>query len=79
MHSPSQPEAVVRQLLQVISRQLPFSAVPTLLSAHLRAHMDGQKIGSGIRPWYRWVRFLQHTADKRMSDLAVAVEISIVI
>ena len=49
MHSPSQPEAVVRQLLQVISRQLPFSAVPTLLSAHLRAHMDGQKIGSGIR------------------------------
>lgn len=74
MHSPSQPEAVVRQLLQVISRQLPFSVIPTLLSAHLRPHMDGRKIGSGIRSWYRWVRFLQYTADKRMSDLAVAVE-----
>jgi len=74
MDNPSAPTNIVSSLLQIISRQLPFSAAEKLLDKNLHAYMDGKKIGNGRRAWFLWVRFLHHNADKRIANLQINVE-----
>lgn len=67
-------QQTVCDLLRVISRQASFADAEALLDDGLVVYMDGRRLGSGPDSWIRWVRFLHHNADKKMSGLTLEVE-----
>ncbi len=68
------PENIVRRLLRVVGRELPYSAAAELLDENLSAFMDGKKISRGRDAWFRWVRFLHRRAKEQYSDFGMQVE-----
>ncbi|MGU9950784.1 MAG: hypothetical protein ACNYPH_00410 [Gammaproteobacteria bacterium WSBS_2016_MAG_OTU1] len=76
MNSPpnASPSEVVRNLLQVISQQLPMSAADELLAENLQPHMDGKKIGHGKKSWFKWVQFLHENAAKKVTALTIEID-----
>ncbi len=71
---PHTPEESVRRLLQVISRQLSFSAAIELLDENLNSYMDGRLLSCNAQAWFRWVRFLQYSADKKILNLSIVID-----
>lgn len=65
---------IVRQLLQVISRELPLRTAQSLLADDLTAHMDGRVIGHGKQAWFKWVQFIHRNADKKMTQLTIVID-----
>ena len=68
------PPDIVRRLLRVVGRELPYSAAEELLDKNLAAFMDGKQLGNKRGAWFRWVRFLHYCAEKQFSDFGLVVE-----
>lgn len=68
------PAVAVESLLRVVAGRAPFCVAKALLDENLASYMDGKLLSTGAVPWFGWVRFLHHTAEKRIIDLDISVD-----